>query len=413
MTIHFQEQQMSIDALSTAQRLQGALKMVAMGLDGQQHMEREDIEALQRELHSLAIDGRVHFTSAEQLKAENIIAFVFRPTVEQCLELWFGKSQKTDQEIWSKFGEDVSLASQGVYDHWALSTEHPRMLLALILLLDQFRRNIYRNTSEMYAADRHCLSLVKRAIKLGGMERLSLIERVFLCLVLTHSEALAEQHLCLQEWEKIQMELGQTDPLRVFHEIFSRHLAVIERFNRFPHRNDLLGRESTSEEMAFLTDAEFRFDLPLVRRPDGEFCFQGTIEGRKVEQIEGQIITLAYEGPDAAMVQASEHIRLQGYAQVGEIKLHKFIVEREMPAVGTEKYEQLKNKLDKSNRALRQLWPRLAWVESYICQNKTYCVYLADDPATLEKHALLADMPMNSAQRVRRIIDPGIFDEEN
>ncbi|MEE9570118.1 MAG: DUF924 family protein, partial [Gammaproteobacteria bacterium] len=229
----------------------------------------------------------------------------------------------------------------------------------------------------------------------------------------THSELLADQHLCMQEWEKVEVELAPTDPLLVFHEVFHRHLSVIEQFGRFPHRNALLGRAATPDEETFLTDAEFRFDLPLVKRPDGNFCFQGTIEGRKVERVEGESVSLAYQGPDAAMAQAEQEVRLQGYARVGDIKLRKFIVERDMPAVGTKKYWQLKADVDRVNKALGELWPRLAWIESFICNNKTYCVYLADSAATLRKHALLADMPLESAHEVRRIIDPGIFERED
>ena len=404
---------MSIESNNIPQRLREALRIVATGLDGLDQLGRREIEALQRELQTLAAEGQVQFTSAEQLKAESIIAFAFRPTVEECLNFWFGKSQQTDIDIWSQFGDDVALASEGAYDHWALNLEHPRMLLALILLLDQFRRNMYRNGPEMYATDPRCLSMVKRAIKHGGIDRLRLIERVFPCLVLTHSEALSDQHLCMQEWEKVELDLAPTDPLRVFHEVFQRHVSVIERFNRFPHRNSILGRESTPEEQEFLTNADFRFDLPLVQLPDGKFCFQGTIEGREVARVEGQTVSLVYQGPDAAMALAEEQIRLQGYAHVGDIKLHKFVVERDIPAIGSKKFNQLKSDVDVSNKAMRELWPRVSWVESFICNDKMYCVYLADNAATIRKHALLADMPMNSVHRVRRIIDQSMFDESD
>jgi uncharacterized protein (DUF924 family) len=386
------------------------LNVILTGLDGREEMAADEIRALKRELRALAGESAARFTSAEQLKAESIIAFTFRPTVGECLDLWFGKSQQTDADIWRLFGEDVALASQGDYDHWALNPEYPRMLLALIMLLDQFRRNMYRNTPEMYAADPRCLMLVRRAIRSGAIERLRLIERVFPCLVLTHSESLADHHLCMREWEKVEVELSPTDPLRVFHEIFDRHLRVIERFGRFPHRNDLLGRGSTPEEEAFLTNAEFRFDLPLVKRPDGSFCFQGTIEGRKVEFVEGDAACLAYRGPDAAMAQAEAEIRLQGYARVGDVELRKFIVERDMPDIGAKRHEEMRVDINRSNNALRELWPRLAWVESYVCNNKMYCVFMADSAATLRKHALLAGLPMDTAYEVRRVIDPETLD---
>jgi uncharacterized protein (DUF924 family) len=208
-------------------------------------------------------------------RAEQVLQYMLRPSIEDCLNLWFGKSEQIDREIWSRFGADVVLASKGDYDHWALDIEHPRRLVALVVLLDQFPRNVYRGTARMYANDARCLELVKRALRAGASERLQPVERVFLCLVLTHSEALEDQHLCLQEWGRAMAGLASDDPLNAFHDIFQRHLAVIQRFGRFPHRNRLLQRASTAAEEAFLGHSAFRFDLPLVRRPDGAFDFSG------------------------------------------------------------------------------------------------------------------------------------------
>jgi len=209
-------------------------------------------------------------------RAEQVLQYMLRPSIEDCLNLWFGKSEQTDQEIWSQFGADVVLASKGDYDHWALDLEHPRRLVALVIMLDQFPRNVYRETARMYACDAHCRDLVKRALRAGVGERLQPIERVFLCLALTHSEALEDQHLCLQEWGRAMAGLASDDPLNAFHDIFQRHLAVIQRFGRFPHRNKVLQRASTAAEEDFLSNSAFRFDLPLLRRPDGAFDFAGT-----------------------------------------------------------------------------------------------------------------------------------------
>jgi len=389
-----------------------ALRLILAGLHQRDELDYGDIVSLRRELSALVDNNGSRITSEEQLKAESIIAFTFRPTIDACLELWFGKSLHTDTEIWRRFREDVERASEGGYDHWALDPDHPRMLLALIILLDQFRRNMYRDTAEMYAADARCVSLIKRAMRQGIIDKLQLIERVFPCLVLTHSETLADQHLCMEEWEKVEVTLSPTDPLRVFHEVFARHVSVIEQFGRFPHRNQLLGRASTPQETAFLANANFRFDLPLVKRDDGSFCFQGTIEGRQVEHVDGDSVELAYEGPDAALAQAENDIRVHGHAKIDNVTLRKFIVERHMPAIGSQKYRELKSSIDKSNRAISALWPRIAWIESYVCNNKTYCVYLADNEETLHSHALLADMPLGSVNEVCKIVDPADFDRD-
>ena len=125
---------------------------------------------------------------------------MLRPSIEECLNLWFGKSEQTDQEISQRFGVDVALASKGQYDHWALDVDHPRLLVALVIMLDQFPRNMYRDTPQMYACDARCRDLVKRGLRVGVCAGLPPIERVFLCMVLSHSEALEDQHLCMEEW---------------------------------------------------------------------------------------------------------------------------------------------------------------------------------------------------------------------
>ncbi len=208
--------------------------------------------------------------------SEQVLQYMLRPSTEDCLNLWFGKSEQTDSEIWNRFGADVVRASQGYYDHWAGDVEHPRRLVALVILLDQFPRNMYRDTARMYANDARCRDLVKRALRAGASDRLQPIERVFLCLVLTHSEALEDQHLCVAEWGQVAAELASNDPLNAFQDIFQRHAAVIQRFGRFPHRNTILQRASTAAEEEFLGNSAFRFDLPLIRRPDGAFDFAGT-----------------------------------------------------------------------------------------------------------------------------------------
>jgi uncharacterized protein (DUF924 family) len=209
-------------------------------------------------------------------KAEQVLQYMLRPGIEDCLDLWFGKSAQTDREIRDRFGVDVSLASSGEYDHWALDVEHPRRLVALLILLDQFPRNVYRGTARMYTSDARCQSLVRSALRRGASERLRPVERVFLCLVLTHSERLEDQHLCMAEWGRAMAGLAPEDPLNAFDEIFLRHVVVIRRFGRFPHRNNVLQRVSSAAEEDFLGNSNFRFDLPLVRRPNGALDFAQT-----------------------------------------------------------------------------------------------------------------------------------------
>jgi uncharacterized protein (DUF924 family) len=206
------------------------------------------------------------------------------------------------------------------------------LLVALVILLDQFPRNMYRETAQMYACDAHCRALVKRGLRLSAREQLRPIERVFLCLALTHSETLDDQFLCMHEWDQVMTELALDDPLNVFHEIFHRHLAVIKRFGRFPHRNSLLGRANTPAEEDFLSDGSFRFDLPLTRRPDGSFVFTGAVKKRTVRLLDHEYETLLpdqgnapaggaafrYEGPEAVFAKSEEELGKQGYIRIGD-----------------------------------------------------------------------------------------------
>ena len=322
----------SLPAEVLGHRMQQALQVILAGLDERGALSGADTEALRRELRILLHQERIQIASAEIDKGEQIVAYMLRPSIEECLNLWFGKSEQTDQEIWTRFGADVALASRGHYDHWALDVEHPRLLLALVIMLDQFPRNMYRDTAQMYACDAHCLALVKRGLRVGVSGRLRPIERVFLCLVLTHSEALDDQFLCMEEWDRTMGELAADDPLNAFHEIFHRHLAVIKRFGRFPHRNKILQRANTTAEENFLGNSSFRFDLPLIRRADGAIVFAGTVKKRTVTLLDHEYQTLLpdidevrdaafefkYAGPDNAFTKTRAQLEKQGFIRIGD-----------------------------------------------------------------------------------------------
>ena len=148
-------------------RMQQALQVILAGLDERDGLSGADTEALRRDLRMLLQQERIQIAAAEIDKAEQVLTYMLRPSIEECLNLWFGKSEQTDQGIWNQFGADVVLASRGHYDHWALDVEYPRLLLSLVILLDQFAINIYRDTAEMYACDAHCLDLVRRVMRAG------------------------------------------------------------------------------------------------------------------------------------------------------------------------------------------------------------------------------------------------------
>jgi alkyl hydroperoxide reductase subunit AhpC/uncharacterized protein (DUF924 family)/CRP-like cAMP-binding protein len=313
-------------------RIQQSLHVILAGLEERDALSGADLEALGRELRMLLQVDREQIASAEVDKAEEVLQYMLRPNIEECLTLWFGKSEQTDLDILNRFGAVVVLASRGHYDYWALNVEHPRLLVALVIMLDQFTRNMYRDTPQMYACDERCQALVKRGLRVGMSKRLTPIERVFLCLVLTHSEALDDQLLCMEEWERAMEELTPDDPLNVFHEIFHRHVAVIKRYGRFPHRNKILQRENTQAEEDFLGNSSFRFDLPLIRRSDGTFVFAGAVKKRTVKLFDHEYETLLpdiaevghkafefkYLGPDNVFSKTQEQLKKQGYVRIGD-----------------------------------------------------------------------------------------------
>jgi uncharacterized protein (DUF924 family)/Ca2+-binding EF-hand superfamily protein len=192
--------------------------------------------------------------------AYDILCFWFPRTLFSCLELWFGKNPDTDQEIENRFKHAVEGALAGKYHHFV---DTPSESVALCILLDQFPRNIYRHSPLSFASDSTALSVVMRVIFKGYHKEVTKLESVFFCLVLTHSELIQHQILCLEMWKEISHGLSLHDPLRKFDSIFQKHLLVIEQFGRFPHRNQVLGRESQPEEEKFLEDPNYRFDLPM------------------------------------------------------------------------------------------------------------------------------------------------------
>jgi len=314
------------------QRIQQRLQLILAGLEGRDGLSGPETVELRHDLGILLQHERLLIATAELEKAEQVLVYMLRPSMEDCMNLWFGKAEQTDQEIWTRFGAEVALAARGHYDHWALDVDHPRLLVALVILLDQFPRNMYRDTPEMYGTDVHCRALVKRALRADTPARLRPIERVFLCLVLTHSEALEDQYLCMEEWARVTEELQADDPLNAFHEIFHRHVAVVQRFGRFPHRNKILGRTNTAAEVEFLGDGSFRFDLPLVRRPDGAFAFAGTVRRRTVKVLDHEYETMLptadelpegtldykYTGPDGIFTKTRAELEKQGYVRIGD-----------------------------------------------------------------------------------------------
>jgi uncharacterized protein (DUF924 family) len=162
--------------------------------------------------------------------------------------LWFAASPETDATIRDRFGGQVDLALAGDLARWAGRDDG---LIALILLLDQFTRNIYRGTPRAFAGDELALELARQAVNSGRYQRLPAIHQVFLYMPLEHSEDLDTQEECVALFAVLAEVTG--DPgIREFSRYAVAHREVIARFGRFPHRNAILGRPSTPEERDYL-----------------------------------------------------------------------------------------------------------------------------------------------------------------
>lgn len=162
--------------------------------------------------------------------------------------LWFSANPLADAELGTRFGTLVSRALAGELDHWTAGDDG---LIALVLLLDQFTRNIYRGTPRAFAGDAKALDITRRAIAADRHRTLPTIHRVFLYLPLEHSEALSVQEECVQLFAGLESETGAAS-VRDFARYAQAHRDVIARFGRFPHRNAILDRPSSAAELAYL-----------------------------------------------------------------------------------------------------------------------------------------------------------------
>ena len=159
---------------------------------------------------------------------------------------WWKKDDGFDAEILNRFGDTHKRAAAGELDHWA---DTPDGALALILVLDQFSRNLFRNDPKAFAQDPHCVAIVRDQMKDGRDREMNPEISHFCYLPLMHSEVLADQELCIDEMTRIDNKPSLKAAIE--------HRDIIAKFGRFPHRNKVLGRQTTAEEQAFLDGGGF------------------------------------------------------------------------------------------------------------------------------------------------------------
>jgi len=170
---------------------------------------------------------------------------------EQKTPLWWSKNEQIDREITERFTATTEAAAAGQLHRWR---ETPRGLLALIISTDQFPRNIHRGTPRAFACDPIALRLAAACADSGADRHLAPIQRVFAYLPFEHSEQLADQRRSVALYQALagSAAAAERELFDNYLDYARRHHDIIERFGRFPHRNAILGRPSSGEELAFL-----------------------------------------------------------------------------------------------------------------------------------------------------------------
>ncbi len=185
---------------------------------------------------------------------EGVLDFWFGPAGSSPLansDKWYTKSDAFDREIRERFVDALELAARGALDGWKAT---PRGRLALVILLDQFSRNMFRGTPRSFAEDARACGIALEAMAAGDEQVLATVLRSFLYMPLEHSEDIEIQRKCVEAFVRLRKDAP--NDLEEFADnvldYAKKHAAIIERFGRFPHRNVILGRSSTPEEVEFL-----------------------------------------------------------------------------------------------------------------------------------------------------------------
>jgi uncharacterized protein (DUF924 family) len=164
---------------------------------------------------------------------------------------WFTKDEAFDRALREQFEETLDAAARGELDGWRAS---PREEVALVILLDQISRNIHRGTPRSFAQDELSRAVTLEMLAKGVDRTLGLAERYFVLMPLMHAEDVALQRRCVAEFEALLADTSEEARAMLTSAVdyAKKHAVIVERFGRFPHRNAILGRASTPEEIEFL-----------------------------------------------------------------------------------------------------------------------------------------------------------------
>lgn len=185
---------------------------------------------------------------------------VYEPNKSKLMSISKLEQESIDNEIRSHFLQDLSLIDSCYKDSWR---KDPQGLLGMVILKDQMARNIFRKKAEAFAFEEGLVDLTKELIREGKDKKYQFWERIFLYLPLEHSEKIEDQILCGEVFKDMVGEFAEIEELKEFAQTFvkysGKHKIIIEKFGRFPHRNEVLGRMSTEEEISFLKEGGERF----------------------------------------------------------------------------------------------------------------------------------------------------------
>lgn len=188
---------------------------------------------------------------------DDVLAFWLGPPGDPPLAKsasWWKKDEAFDAEIRARFGEAIERAARGEMEAWRSS---PRGRLALVILLDQFSRNAFRGTPRSFAQDALALEVARQGVSAGDLAVLTPVEASFLLMPLMHAEEPAMQARCVEGFAELcartEGDTATKATMTNALDFAKKHEAIVVRFGRFPHRNAVLGRESTDEEREFLT----------------------------------------------------------------------------------------------------------------------------------------------------------------
>ncbi len=192
-------------------------------------------------------------------KVKEILSFWFGENIsydeevalkERVEHFWFTENKKLDRRIRRIFKQDLEAVKETALD--GLCDTHAK--LAMIILVDQFSRNMFRQSSEAFARDHLALRLAKEMVSRNEDLKLKPVERSFVYLPLEHSEDQEDQGLSVKKFKELHKQVPQKvkKVYQVFLDYAIKHKVIIDRFARFPHRNETLGRKSTTEELEFL-----------------------------------------------------------------------------------------------------------------------------------------------------------------